>query len=89
MWQRAALLLGKFAASRSGVVSALFGIMLIPLVLSVGVAVDYSRALIVKQHLGRALDSAGPGPIPLTRMCGASARASVRVSVQSADFETV
>ena len=58
MWQRASRFLGQFAANRSGVTAILFGIMLIPLMLGVGLAVDYSRALRVKQHLGRALDVA-------------------------------
>jgi Flp pilus assembly protein TadG len=58
MWQRAARFLGQFTADRSGVTALLFGIMLIPLMLGVGIAVDYSRALRVKQHLGRALDVA-------------------------------
>ena len=58
MWQRATRFLGLFSADRNGVTAILFGIMLIPLMLGVGLAVDYSRALRVKQHLGRALDSA-------------------------------
>ncbi|MHA1166056.1 MAG: pilus assembly protein TadG-related protein [Alphaproteobacteria bacterium] len=58
MWQCATRFLGKFSTDRNGVTAMLFGIMLLPLLLSVGVAVDYSRALRVKQHLGRALDSA-------------------------------
>ncbi len=58
MWQRASRFLAKFSANREGVTALLFGIMLIPLMLSIGAAVDYSRALLVKQHLGRALDSA-------------------------------
>jgi Flp pilus assembly protein TadG len=58
MWQSASRFLEQFAANRSGVTAILFGIMLIPLMLGVGLAVDYSRALRVKQHLGRALDVA-------------------------------
>jgi Flp pilus assembly protein TadG len=58
MWQRLSIFLGRFAAERSGAVMLLFGILLIPLLLGIGLAMDYSRALKTKQNLGQALDSA-------------------------------
>ena len=58
MWRRISSMLGRFAADNRGVAALLFGIVLIPIMLSIGLAIDYSRALRVKQHLGQALDSA-------------------------------
>ena len=50
--------LQKFARDASGNVAILFGVALIPLVLGVGVAVDYGRALIVRERLADAADAA-------------------------------
>jgi Flp pilus assembly protein TadG len=53
--------LRSFARDSKGNVALLFGFALIPLLLSVGVAVDYGRALIVRERLQDAIDSAGLG----------------------------
>jgi len=51
--------LRSFVRQANGNVALLFGFALIPLLLSVGVAVDYGRALIVRERLQDAIDSAG------------------------------
>jgi len=51
--------LQEFAQEARGNVALLFGIALIPVLLGVGVAVDYGRALIVRERLQEAIDSAG------------------------------
>ncbi|HXG78116.1 MAG TPA: pilus assembly protein TadG-related protein [Methyloceanibacter sp.] len=51
--------LRKFAREGGGNVALLFGFALIPLVLGVGAAIDYGRALIVRERLQDAIDSAG------------------------------
>ncbi|GBE44812.1 hypothetical protein BMS3Bbin10_02917 [bacterium BMS3Bbin10] len=58
MWRRISGKLGRFAADDQGVTALLFGILLVPLLLGIGLSIDYSRALRAKQHLGNALDSA-------------------------------
>ena len=58
MWPSISGLLGRFSADNRGVAALLFGIVLIPLMLGVGLAIDYSRALRAKQHLSKALDTA-------------------------------
>lgn len=58
MWRRISSILSRFTADNRGVAALLFGIVLIPLMLGVGLAIDYSRALRAKQHLGQALDTA-------------------------------
>ncbi len=50
--------LRKFARSTGGNVAIMFGVCFVPIVLSAGVAVDLSRALIVRERLGHALDAA-------------------------------
>ena len=47
-----------FRDDRRGNVMILFGLTIIPVLMMVGVAVDYSRALSVKHRLGAALDAA-------------------------------
>ncbi|SDH69215.1 TadE/TadG family type IV pilus assembly protein [Roseospirillum parvum] len=56
---RLARRLGQLPGDRRGVTAVLFAVALIPLVLAVGVAVDISRAYMVKARLGHALDAAG------------------------------
>jgi Flp pilus assembly protein TadG len=51
--------LRKFARDARGNVAILFGLTLIPLLLGVGVAVDYGRALIVHERMQQAADAAG------------------------------
>jgi Flp pilus assembly protein TadG len=51
--------LRRFARETKGNAALLFGIAVIPLVLGIGVAVDYGRAMIVNERLQAALDSAG------------------------------
>ncbi len=46
-----------FAGSRTGNVAMIFGICLLPIMLSAGIAVDLSRALIVRERLAQALDA--------------------------------
>ena len=58
MWRPISRMLGRFTADDRGVTALLFGIMLVPLLLGIGLSIDYSRALRAKQHLGNALDSA-------------------------------
>jgi len=48
----------SFAAETRGAVMIVFAAALIPLLVGVGLSVDYSRALTVKQRLGQALDAA-------------------------------
>ena len=47
-----------FASETKGSVAILFGLALIPIVLGVGVAIDYGRALIVREHMADAADAA-------------------------------
>jgi Flp pilus assembly protein TadG len=50
--------LNRFLADTRGNVAILFGVALIPILLGVGVAIDYGRALIVREHMADAADSA-------------------------------
>jgi Flp pilus assembly protein TadG len=49
----------SFARDARGNVALLFGLTLIPLLIGVGVAVDYGRALIVHERMQEAADAAG------------------------------
>src|SRR5688572_20134211 len=49
---------GAFARDRRGNVAILFGFALIPLMLGIGIAVDYGRALTVRERMADAADSA-------------------------------
>ena len=49
----------RFASNRQGVIGLIFALALIPLLAAGGAAVDLSRAYLVKQRLGAALDAAG------------------------------
>lgn len=51
--------LRQFARDQRGGVALLFGLALIPLLLGVGVAIDFGRALIVREHLQSGIDAAG------------------------------
>ena len=50
-------LLARFARSRQGVVAILFGLLLIPMLGFVGLAIDYSRTLGVRTEMQGALDA--------------------------------
>lgn len=50
--------LSGFARETKGSVAILFGLALIPILLGVGVAIDYGRALIVREHMAAAADTA-------------------------------
>ena len=50
--------LRSFARGTKGNVAILFGLSIIPMVLGVGVAVDYGRALIVRERMANAADAA-------------------------------
>lgn len=58
MTQRLKQLFGRFMRSREGAVALLFGILLIPLLIGIGLAIDYSRGIRAKQHLSHSLDAA-------------------------------
>ena len=51
--------LRSFARDARGNVAILFGLSLIPLMIGVGVAVDYGRALLVRERMADAADAAG------------------------------
>ena len=51
--------LRSFAVEKSGQVAIIFGLSLIPSILAIGCGVDLSRAVVVRQRLGEALDAAG------------------------------
>ena len=48
---------GRFARNKHGNVAILFGLAIIPIVLAVGVAVDYGRALMVRERMADAADA--------------------------------
>ena len=58
-WGRLARAVSAFAADRRGVAAIFFVLALVPIVAAGGAAVDLSRAYVVKQRLGNALDAAG------------------------------
>ncbi|MDP7230054.1 MAG: pilus assembly protein [Alphaproteobacteria bacterium] len=58
-WGRLARVVSDFAVDRRGVAAIFFVLALIPIVGAGGAAVDLSRAYVVKQRLGNALDAAG------------------------------
>lgn len=51
--------LKNFARDAKGNVAILFGVALIPIMLGVGIAVDYGRVLIVRERMADAVDAAG------------------------------
>ncbi|MEQ9639736.1 MAG: pilus assembly protein [Alphaproteobacteria bacterium] len=55
----AARLLRDFARDRDGAIAVIFIVALIPLLAAAGAAIDISRAYVVKQRLGYAVDAAG------------------------------
>jgi Flp pilus assembly protein TadG len=52
-------LLRRYASDRRGAIAIIFLVALIPLLAAAGAAIDLSRAYVVKQRLGYALDAAG------------------------------
>lgn len=51
-------LIGKFREDRSGAIQMIFAVTLVPVVLTIGAAVDYSRSKQVRDQLQAALDNA-------------------------------
>jgi Flp pilus assembly protein TadG len=58
LWRRFSAPLNRFAGDRKGVIAVFFALALIPMLMAGGAAIDISRAYIVKQRLGAALDAA-------------------------------
>ena len=58
MLQALQLKLRSFARDASGNIAILFAVSAIPLVIGIGVAVDYGRALIVRDRMADAADAA-------------------------------
>ena len=58
MWRGISRILGRFTADDHGAIAIIFGIVLVPLLLGIGLSIDYTHALRVKQHLGSAVDAA-------------------------------
>ena len=58
-WRRAMRRWRQFSGDRRGAVAIVFIFALIPMVAAGGAAIDISRAYLVKQRLGMALDAAG------------------------------
>jgi Flp pilus assembly protein TadG len=50
--------IGRFTRHKGGNVAVLFGLAVIPMVLAIGVAVDYGRALMVRERMADAADAA-------------------------------
>jgi len=50
--------LRRFARNTRGNIAVLFGLAVIPIVLGIGVAIDYGRALIVRERMSSAADAA-------------------------------
>lgn len=58
MWQPLHEFLRLFFRAREGAAAFLFAVLLIPVLLGAGLAIDFSRGIRAKQHLGQALDAA-------------------------------
>ena len=58
MFKVSARSLRGFISETKGSAAILFGLALIPLALGVGIAIDYGRALIVREHMADAADAA-------------------------------
>lgn len=58
MWMYPSALLKRFAADKGGATMLIFALTLVPMLIGMGLAVDYSRALITQSRLGQAIDSA-------------------------------
>lgn len=58
MWRHFCLRLRVFGEDRRGAVAILFGLTLMPMLLGVGAAIDYTRAQTLKKQLNHALDAA-------------------------------
>src|SRR3972149_3290229 len=58
MFRASARSLRSFAHDAKGNVAILFGVTLIPILLGVGAAVDYGRALVVRERMSDAADAA-------------------------------
>lgn len=53
------VLSGRFARDRRGAIAVIFIVALVPLIAAGGAAIDISRAYLVQQRLGMAIDAAG------------------------------
>lgn len=51
--------LRKFCASTAGTTAVIFGLSLLPILISTGAAIDLSRSLLVRARLSQSLDAAG------------------------------
>lgn len=58
MWRKLFPRIDRFSRNRSGGVLITFGLILLPMMTAIGVAVDYARALSVKSQMGNAIDAA-------------------------------
>ncbi|MEG6508449.1 pilus assembly protein [Methyloligella sp. 2.7D] len=52
-------LVRRFARERSGNVAIIFGAAIVPIILALGVGIDYGRAFLVKERMSEATDAAG------------------------------
>jgi Flp pilus assembly protein TadG len=59
MLRNAEILARRFAGDRRGAVAVIFIVALVPLIAAGGAAIDISRAYLVQQRLGMAIDAAG------------------------------
>ena len=50
--------LGSFAKNKNGVLAVMFALAAIPIILSIGAAIDFARVYVAKAQLGEALDKA-------------------------------
>ena len=77
--------LGRFAADRRGNVAMLFGLLALPIFGLVGTAIDYSRAVAMKQELQATLDAAALAATSDYTKTGdtASATATLRAFVEN------
>lgn len=61
------ILIRRLAGNDKGAVAIIFGLMLIPLILAIGVGVDYARAVAFKAQLQAATDDwRSPAPRPMS-----------------------
>jgi len=50
--------LGGFAKNKNGVIAIIFALASIPIILSIGAAIDFARVFVAKAQLGEAIDKA-------------------------------
>ncbi len=69
-----------FGRSRSGAIAPMFGLLAIPMVLGVGVAIDVGRATTSRNNLQDALDAAG---LAISHMSASSTTAQIQTAVNA------